>query len=82
MKTVGLRSAPATAALGAVVAIMATASSARAGIVVVDQFRNDDYTHTGDGNSPAYNGAFFGARLTSDNPNEYDSVELSYSGPD
>lgn len=77
-----LRSVPAAVALGAVVAIMATASPVRAGIVFVDQFRNDDYTQTGDGNSLTYNGAFFGARLTSDNPNEYDSVQLSYSGPD
>ena len=69
-------------ALGTVVAIMAITSPAWAGIVLVDQFRNDAYIQTRDGNSLAFNGTFFGARLTSDNPNDYDSVQLSHPGPD
>jgi hypothetical protein len=68
--------------LGAIAAISAIASPARAGISEIDQFRNDTYTQTADGNALTYNGAFLGSRLNSDNPNEYNTVQLSYLGPD
>jgi hypothetical protein len=68
--------------LGAVAAVIAIAAPARAGISEINQFRNDTYTQTGDGNALIFDGTFFGTRLNSDDPNEYDTVQLSYPGPD
>jgi len=68
--------------LGTVSAVVAAASPARAAITEIDQFRNDAYTQTGDGNTLTFSGTFFGFRLNADTANEYDSAQVAYPGPD
>jgi hypothetical protein len=56
-------------------------ATTQAGIANVYMTRNDSWSQTGNGNTLTSIGSFFSQDLFSDNPNEYDTVQMTYPGP-
>jgi hypothetical protein len=55
-------------------------STARAGVSSLYMGRNDSWSQTGNGSMLSPIGSFFSMDLFSDNPNEFDTVQMTYPG--